>query len=275
MSLYAFDNTKTTTHKEYFSGANVKVYFGDIWIDQLTSIQFELQEQISAIYGFHSYTFDKMARGSRIVQGAFTLNFTENGYLQTILNRLASEVRTANESDTYRDGFGSAANFAANRYSAAQTIDQILAADSSSASYQDYIDSLKDSFWGASSDTDMVNAGVIKDENPYFYANQNGYTDNPLRENGFNITIDFNPEANDSDLIRYLQGTTDTNPASDASQYNTYCTIVGVHLGNVSVEIGNDGRPLTQRFQFLARDLDGDITTASLKNSYRYDIQTY
>src|SRR5699024_1882125 len=80
--------------REYFSGANVKVYFGDVWLDQLVNISFSMQEQVAPIYGFNSYTFDRISRGSRMVQGQFTINFTENGYMQSILKRAGDSMQS-------------------------------------------------------------------------------------------------------------------------------------------------------------------------------------
>src|SRR5690606_22811655 len=71
---------------EYFSGSDVKLYFGDIYVDEITALDFTLQEQTMPIYGYNSYTFDAMVRGRRIIQGAFSLNFTSVGYLQEIVS---------------------------------------------------------------------------------------------------------------------------------------------------------------------------------------------
>ena len=76
-----FSDNKSTPRREYFSGANVKVYFGDVWVDQIQAISFTLQEQVAPIYGFSSYTFDRISRGSRMVQGQFTIHFTERNTL--------------------------------------------------------------------------------------------------------------------------------------------------------------------------------------------------
>src|SRR6185312_4609161 len=70
---------------DYFSGADVKLYFGDIWVDEVTTITFQLQEEVMPVYGYHSYTFDTVARGKRLIQGSFGINFTSASYLQQIL----------------------------------------------------------------------------------------------------------------------------------------------------------------------------------------------
>ena len=74
--------------EEYFSGADLSIYFGDVWVDELISLQFTLLEQVRPVYGYASRTWDWIARGNRIVAGQFKIAFKEAGYLTTILSHL-------------------------------------------------------------------------------------------------------------------------------------------------------------------------------------------
>lgn len=261
---YNFDKTKESTKKEYFSGSNVHVYFGSVWVDQIASIEFQLQEQVAPIYGFHSYTFDRISRGNRIVQGSFTLTFTENGYLQTILDRVASEVGRYKQKSSISS---KDAKSKMESYSTDKTIEAILATGGTS-SYENYINSLKESFWGGNNGNTIVKETQVKDTDTYFYSKKNGSTEeNPLKEHGFNILIDYSPDANYADFERCLK-----KMNINTSLMQTYRTIVGVHITGVSQPIMNNGQVLTQTYQFVARDLDGDITQASLANNFRYDF---
>lgn len=261
---YNFDKSKETEKKEYFSGANVHVYFGGVWVDQLAAIEFQLQEQVAPIYGFHSYTYDRISRGNRIVQGSFTLTFTENGYLQTILDRVASEV---GDYASPGDASTGARNSSMAAYSTDKTIETILST-AGTGSYSEYIDSLKKSFWGANDGRSIVKDSVIKGEDTYFYGKKNGsQEENPLREQGFNILIDYSPDVNYADFERCLK-----KMNTNTSIMQTYRSIIGVHITGVSQQIGNNGQVLTQSYEFLARDLDGDITKKSLSNDFRYDF---
>lgn len=261
---YSFDKSKESIKKEYFSGANVHVYFGSVWVDQIASIEFQLQEQVAPIYGFHSYTFDKISRGNRIVQGSFTLSFTENGYLQTILDRVASEVGKYKEQGTVAAG-ETLAEMA--KYTPEQTIETILSTGGTD-SYTDYIDSLKQSFWGGDNGNSLIRQDGAKDNDSYFYAKRNG-EENPLREQGFNILIDYSPDANYADFERCLKRLN-----TNTSVLQTFRTITGVHITGVSQPIMNNGQVLTQTYQFIARDLDGDITETSLSDTFLYDFES-
>ncbi len=74
--------------EEFFSGADAVVYFGDTFIDDITSLQFSLTERVQPIYGYASYTWDTVARGARVMNGSFRIAFREAGYLFKILERL-------------------------------------------------------------------------------------------------------------------------------------------------------------------------------------------
>lgn len=75
--------------EEYFSGADITIYFGDLWIDEITSLSFVLREPVMPVYGYASYTWDDIARGSRIVEGEFRIAFKEAGYLFVVLDHIS------------------------------------------------------------------------------------------------------------------------------------------------------------------------------------------
>lgn len=77
-------------HKRYFSSIDAEIYFGDLFIDDIASIQYEVMEKVLPIYGFNSYKFDFMLFGDRVIQGEFTINFTKSGWLLDIIKTLGS-----------------------------------------------------------------------------------------------------------------------------------------------------------------------------------------
>lgn len=68
-------------NKRYYSSVDAEIYFGDIYIDEVTSIEWAVQQQAMPIFGYNSYCFDDMAIGSRMVSGQFSVNFTQAGFL--------------------------------------------------------------------------------------------------------------------------------------------------------------------------------------------------
>lgn len=74
--------------EEFFTGADVSIYFGDVFIEDVTGLEFSLTETVRPIYGYASKTFDFVARGARIVEGRFQIAFREAGYLYTVLDHI-------------------------------------------------------------------------------------------------------------------------------------------------------------------------------------------
>lgn len=258
------------SNKEYFSGANCHVYFGDVYVEELESIAFSLEENVAPIFGFNSYTFDSVLRGNRYVSGQFTVNFTENGYIQTILDLIATKVTSIESQGGKDQGYGSSANYYKNDKRRNNTIKNI-AKGYTGANYNEYISSLQDNYWGQPNGNHLSNVGLQKDENPFWYGRQNGINfDNPLKENGFNILIDFNPETAEADFENCLK-----NMGTGVSFYNTFRTIIGVHIISSHQELTSDGRVIRETFNFIARDLDGDIQSSSLRYNFRHGLIGY
>ncbi|MEI4281674.1 hypothetical protein [Tetragenococcus halophilus] len=258
--MQAFNNGKSAP-KEYFSGANAKVWFGDIWVDQLSSIQFSLVENVQPIFGFNSYTFDRVAHGNRYVQGQFSINFTKNGYLQSILDSLNSNQTKNNDSSRFYSNMNS---YYTNNSTNA-TVQKILEAKGGT-SYNDYINSLKSSFWGSPEEDGAANTNigldkVKKEHGPFFY-NQN---QKELRQDGFNIIIDFSPENSAADIQNCLEGLADGE-----SLYRTVRTIIGVQITSSQQAVENNGEVVQEVYSFIAKDLDGDVTQASIGDGYKY-----
>lgn len=90
------NNANTVEHQwfppEYFTGSDVTIYMGDIFLSEVSMLSFTLEEKVLPIYGYASYTADEVARGSRIVTGQFAIPFTEAGYLEAILTHIGQHT---------------------------------------------------------------------------------------------------------------------------------------------------------------------------------------
>ncbi len=72
---------------EYFSGAQVSLYIGDVFVDEVTTLSYGYQQSRTPIYGYASTLFDDVSEGHLLVTGQFTVNYKEAGYLWLILDR--------------------------------------------------------------------------------------------------------------------------------------------------------------------------------------------
>ena len=72
---------------DYFNGAQMFVYIGDTWVDEVTSMSYQLTQSKTPLYGYASQLYDDVAPGQVLVQGQFTINFKEQGYMWAVLRR--------------------------------------------------------------------------------------------------------------------------------------------------------------------------------------------
>lgn len=79
----------------YFSSIDADIYFGDQYIDEVNSIQWQIQQNAMPIFGYNSYTVDTIATGSRMISGQFAINFTQSNYLGTVLDTLTRISRVS------------------------------------------------------------------------------------------------------------------------------------------------------------------------------------
>ena len=84
---------------DYFSSAQVSVFIGDVWIADLSSIQFTVNQQRMPIYGYASQYFHTLAPGRVMVEGQFSIAFKESAYLLETLrnniNKFGARPKTA------------------------------------------------------------------------------------------------------------------------------------------------------------------------------------
>lgn len=234
--------------KEYFSGTNIQIYFGDTWIKEATGLEYTLTENVAPIYGFASHTFDRIARGTRLVQGSFTINFEESGYLQTVLHRLSNKMNQASESSTgvvYED---IEKGILKNGGLSSLTIEQLLKAEG--LTYSEAIKSFQDAYWGEGT---LGRQYENRERGTYFNPVNPDMPDigtfNEMDQAGFNILVNF---GRNIDLSRAKC----FNGAIDNSVKTTQ-TIMNVQLTGVSKMIGLGNQPVQEQYQFVAKDLDG------------------
>lgn len=78
---------------EYFSGSQASIYIGDVLVDEITSFNYQVSQSRSPLYGYADQLFRDVSKGVVLVQGSFSVNFKEAGYLWLVLNRYRELVR--------------------------------------------------------------------------------------------------------------------------------------------------------------------------------------
>jgi hypothetical protein len=90
----SFDGIRPGVYNvDYFSGAQVALYIGDVFVDEVTAINFVAQQQRRPLYGYADQYFRAMSKGQILVQGQFSINFKEAGYMWLILNEYQRKIK--------------------------------------------------------------------------------------------------------------------------------------------------------------------------------------
>jgi len=72
----------------YHSGAQISVWFGDMWVNDISSISWQYSQEKRPLYGYASTYFDAVSRGQVMVQGNFTVNFRQRDYISFVIDNL-------------------------------------------------------------------------------------------------------------------------------------------------------------------------------------------
>ncbi len=77
----------STYYKKYYSTIDAEVYFGDEYVEDAHDIQWQIIQQTQPLFGYNSYVFDEIAKGNRIIQGSFSINFRGANYFDILLSK--------------------------------------------------------------------------------------------------------------------------------------------------------------------------------------------
>jgi len=253
---------------DYFSGAAMLLYIGDVWVDEITSLQYRRQQTKSPIYGYASQLWDDVAAGQIIVHGEFSINFKEQGYLWAILRRF----KNLNTDETIGSWTGT------NRH---DKNDKALLGDRSTD---------RRPVWGSNatkvnraSIERVVQGNVTKGDQYKFYQSLAGYATfdvNSPRDRAFeNIVEEFEDQVWSKDVNNTVLNTQIRNPDDisfdgfdifvtfgnyevlpalagllPGSQANhTVQKIIDVRINSQSKVVKIDGEPVQEVYGFMAR----------------------
>lgn len=229
---------------DFYSGSQITIWFGNVMLDDITSIQWYRTQNKLPLYGYASQMFDSVANGIVSIQGNFTINFRQTGYISAVVNEIQSlyqafvpgspSSKNPFEADTWpvvsqliglhlRNGtFGP---------QTAADIKELGNSDDFFAQAKLY----EQIIWG---DSEMANASRE------LYNQSPDITQSTLLPDGFNILITYgNPAQTDvSTVAQSLKSTTKA--------------LNGVHLIGSAQMIQVGGQPIQEQYSFIARSTD-------------------
>jgi len=211
---------------EYFSGSNVYIYFEDIFIDELETIQFELEETLMPIYGYNSHTLDRVLRGTRLVQGMFQINFKNVNYISSAVDAIIEhpdefDITDEQLKDVTSDNRHKLYEFAERGWT---------------TEYKNYSEDFKEKIWGDEGEREIYR----RKRKTYF----------KHRDKSFDIRISY------GDHDQPVPRRAPERRFREKVNTGTVKTINNVHLQSVTQSVDMSGEPIREIYTFIAEDAD-------------------
>jgi len=94
-SKYVMDLNTSSYEFDYFSGSQISIYIGDLLIDDIAHIAFDVRQNKKPIYSYASQYYNVVAPGQVIVSGQFVIPFKEAGYIPIALANFYHKMSAA------------------------------------------------------------------------------------------------------------------------------------------------------------------------------------
>jgi len=270
---------------DYYSGTDCKIFFGDIWVDDIVTIQYSINQTKTPIYGYASQNYDAVCKGQVLVQGTLSIAFKEVGYLNTIqyvMDGQKERVHTAlaDKIVEYSDGAKKgtvkyipqldgltgvtiSANGTPQIIRQEQTIEQILSArngnntasglwkdlyggNTTNRDFEDFAEALEDTIWGDANGKPYELKKYLRRVDEFDYNRIGG------------ITV-----GSDNDYSECLNILLAFGDINDYRAEHTLVSLNDVHFTSSSMVVSPDGNPIAEVYQFFARDINRSIQQSS------------
>lgn len=84
--------------KRYYSSIDAEIYFNNEYVEDISGINWIVDQPTANAYGYNSYTVDEFMIGNRLITGEFAIRFTSPNYLFQILEAARKSNRPLIES---------------------------------------------------------------------------------------------------------------------------------------------------------------------------------
>ena len=256
---------------DYFSGAQVALYIGDVWVDEVTSVGFQVVQNRMPIYGYASALFDDISKGTVMVQGQFSINFKEAGYLWLVLNHYKkmnggkSKLTPIHSAEALGQTKG--VTYLSSEYANAQNIEQITSDQGILPGIlkQNSNDRLKALTEAYSLSVQANLAGFASTARSLDMRNENGKMigaessfeafENLIWQQPNNESLDVGRRADDPDLNPFDIYITFGDYTGNDKIHHTIQKLEEVYILGNSKQMSIDGLPIQEVYQFLAKNL--------------------
>lgn len=239
--LYSRPNTRVEYQmfsNDYFTNADVSIYLGDIWVDEIVDFDFSMTEQIMPVYGYASYTADALIKGTRIIQGSFTINFKSTGYIEEVM-RMRNPIQELYKEKGLTEPYSITQK---GQYSLEEVLKKFGV-----KSFEELAADYERKIWQPS-DGEMKSVNANR---PYF----NYIEDDEMMDEGFEIKISYGPKDVTNQSYKKYRNKELVRPNE------TVESLIGVQITGVqkAVSTSSQGAPVLERYTFVAKDLNGTL----------------
>lgn len=222
---------------DHYSGSQIGIWFGNIYLDDINSIQWTRQQSKRPLYGYASQNFDAVAKGTVLIAGSFTTNFRQSGYItfcMKAIQKMYGELQDKSTWAVVRRVIGTHLKNGTFGPKTAQEIQDL----GNSPDFLNLAKNYEDIIWGGGTPGDPDSTGEIYKNLPPDVQQQDSIP------NGFNILVTY--------------GNTSANQARTLNDYTQSTTkaLNGVHLTGESQVIQVGGQPIQEQYEFIARNTD-------------------
>jgi hypothetical protein len=227
---------------DYFCGSQVAIFLGDIWLNEISMIQYQMVQNKRPFYGYKSQKYDLVARGTQLVNGAFSMNYTHTNFLNMVVSKWLDKDHSVSRAGA--DGTVDEASVqqflldVRNKKVSLSDLDYVNILDKETAGktaqleFEDKVSILESYFWGLDSKTQPEKMAVLPPDNLP----------------GFDIMITFGNYPGDRRVQdEYLSS-------------HTVKIINDVHITGHSIQVAMTGEPIQEVFTFLAKGVDTPLT---------------
>jgi hypothetical protein len=248
---------------DYYSGSQVALYIGDTWVDEVTSLSYIVRQDRKPIYDYANPLFRDMSKGPVLVQGEFTINFKEAGYLWLILDRYQTLMNDRESKIPIPFGSKDEGKNSVSR----NNIERIINADDTSVFNRNK--TLQDLAKTMDSDEAAQQYGLTEGA-----ASLGGFSSNTRAsggigdaENAFEVFEDkiwklddvalneLDRRADDPDLNPFDIYIAYGDFAGDDKVNHTIRKLDQVHIVGTAQQIVIDGQPIQEAYSFIARNV--------------------
>lgn len=241
----SFDGIKPGVYNiDWFSSSQCALFIGDILVDEVTSLNFVVQQNRRPLYGYADQYFRQMSKGQVIVQGQFSINFKEAGYLFLILNNYKEIMGGTSKLTPWKN---SQSQFQ-------QNVEKLINGEFEPGARTDAFSSLAEVYASLAGFSSTTRAKAALTYNSVGEAENifEAFEDSIWGKSEERL-LEENRRADDVDLNPFDIYISYGDFAGDNRANHTIVKLSDVYITGTSQQIEIDGNPIQEIYQFIAR----------------------